>query len=208
MKQQIHPTPRDLEIFRHVGQRGVSSTAAIHRAFWAGRQMQTAQDRLDHLTTAGYLAHQVVGRRGQAHHIYALSRKAAALFSDAERRGFLIKPASGELGHLLRTGEVVDWLRATRQVTGFVHEHALRSATRQGTRRGLADAQITLDGKQTLLEIDSPHYTGQRLQQKVAELGQADRPVLWVVGSQARLKTVSQVTGGHTNIQVMLYGTD
>ena len=208
MKQQIHPTARDLEILRHIGQRGVSSTAAIHRAFWAGRQMETAQDRLDHLAAAGYLAHQVVVRRGQAQHVYALSRKAAALFSEAERRGFLLRPAAGELGHLLRTGEVVDWLRATRQVTAFVHEHALRSAIRHGARRGLADAQVTLDGIQTLLEIDSIHYTGQRLQQKVAELGQADRPVLWVVGSQARLKTVSQAAEDQTNIQVVRYGTD
>jgi hypothetical protein len=208
MKQQIHPTARDLELLRHIGQRGVSSTAAIHRAFWAGRQMQTAQDRLDLLATAGYLQHQVVIRRDQAHHVYALGRKAAALFSEAERRGFLLKPAVGELGHLLRTGEVVDWLQATRQVTGFVHEHALRSAIRHGAQRGLADAQVTLDGLQTLLEIDSIHYTGQRLRQKVADLGQADRPVLWVVGSQARLKTVSQVALDQTNIEVVLYGAD
>src|SRR5690242_12796434 len=114
MKQQIYPTARDLEIFRYVGQRGVSSTAAIHQEFWAGRQMQTAQDRLDHLAIAGYLTHQVMVRHGQAHHVYTLGRKAAALFSDAERRGFLLRPAAGELGHLLRTSEVVDWLRATR----------------------------------------------------------------------------------------------
>lgn len=208
MQHQIHPTARDVDIFRHVGQRGVSTTAAIHREFWAGRQVQTAQDRLDQLAKAGYLQHQVVVERGQARQVYALGRKAITLFSEIERRGFLTKPAAGELAHLLRTGEVLDRLRRSHQVTGFLHEHALRSATRQGTRRGLADAQVTLDGVQTLLEIDSPHYTGQRLRQKVAELGQADRPVLWVVGSQARLETVSQVAGGQANIQVVLHGTD
>jgi hypothetical protein len=206
MKQQIHPTARDLEIFRHVGQRGVSSTAAIHREFWAGRQVQTAQDRLDQLAKAGYLKHQVVTIRGQAHHVYTLGRKATALFSEVQRHSFLTRIGAGELAHLLRTGEVLDRLRRSHQVTGFVHEHALRSgAARQGKGQGLADAQVTLDGAQTLLEIDSPHYTGQRLRQKVAQLGNAGQPVLWVVGSQARLATVSQAAQGQPSIQVVLH---
>jgi hypothetical protein len=204
MKSQIHPTARDLEIFRHVGQRGVSSTVAIHRAFWVGRQLQTAQDRLDQLAKAGYLKHQVVVVRGQAQHVYALGRKAAVLFSEAEQRGFLRRIGSGELAHLLRTGEVLDALRRTHQVTGFVHEHALRSgAVRRGGQQGLADAQVTLNGTPTLLEIDSPHYTGQRLSRKVAALGQAGQPVLWVVGSQARLATVRLAAQGQPDIQVV-----
>ncbi|SRR5579871_2982128 len=202
MKPQIHPTARDLAIFRHIGERGVSSTTAIHRAFWAGRQIETAQDRLDRLARAGYLKHQVVVLRGQAHHVYALGRKAAALFSEAERRGFLLKPAPGELVHLLRTGAVLDHLRATRQVSGFLHEHGVRSAVRRGARQGLADGLVILDGAPVLLEIDSEHYTGQRLSRKVAELGNAGRPVLWAVASQARLETVRLAAQGYPSIQV------
>jgi hypothetical protein len=203
MKHHIHPTARDLEIFRQVGQLGASTTTAIHREFWAGRQLQTAQDRLDQLTKAGYLKHQVLTVQGQAQHVYSLGRQAVALFSEVERRGFLLKPAPGELAHLLRTGEVLAHLRATHQVSGFVHEHGVRSAVRRGASQGLADGQVTLDGTAVLLEIDSPHYTGQRLREKVAALSQASHPVLWVVASQARLETVSRAAANTPNIEVL-----
>jgi len=205
--KHIQVTERDREIFRYVGQRGLATTQTIHQTFWDGRTLQTAQDRLTQLTKGGYLRTATTDARGRAEQIYWLSRKATQLFSAAERASFVKgNPTQAEIGHVLTTSEVIEKLKGKYQVSHFVHERALKGELKRGASTVLADARAELDGIDYLIEIDSPHYTGQRLRRKGAGFGKAGKPTLWVVGGQARLHTVSQSVAGYANIQVVLLG--
>jgi hypothetical protein len=204
MGKYVQPTARDVALFRHIGQRGLSNTQAIHQQFWAGRKVQTCQDRLTQLVKGGYLHTAMTDARGKAEQIYWLGRKAERLFSAMERAGFVKgRPAQAEIGHVLTTGEVLEKLKQRYRVTDVTTERALKGEHKRGLSIALADGRMRLDGVEYLLEIDSPHYTGQRLRKKVAGFGKAGKPTLWVVASQARLRTVSRAAAGQANIQVV-----
>jgi hypothetical protein len=204
MAKQAVPTARDLALFRTVGERGLVNLETVHRLFWAGRTVQTCQGRLTHLVQGGYLQNTVTDARGKAEHIYWLGRKVARLFSAAERASFVQgRPAQAEIAHVLTTWDVIERLQKKYTVTSVLNERALKGVHKKGASVALADGQLCLDGVEHLLEIDSPHYTGQRLQKKMAGFAKSGIPTLWVVRGAARLNTVSQAASGCPRICVV-----
>ena len=201
---QVQPTERDRAVFRYIGERGVVNIEAIQQNFWAGRKVQTCRDRLTELVKGGYVQTATTDARGKAEQMYWLGRKAEKLFTAAERAGWVKgKPAQAEIGHVLTTREVLEQLQQKYTVTQVTNERTLKSEFKKGGSVVLADGRCCLDGVEHLLEIDSPHYTGRRLRNKVAGFAKAGKPTLWVVNSPARLRTVSHAASECTTIQVV-----
>ncbi len=193
MGNYVEPTARDRELFRLIGVRGLINLETVHRQFWEGSTAQTCQKRLTQLVQGGYLHTAITDARGRAEHIYWLNRNALHLFAAVERTEFVKgEPARAEIGHVLTTWEVVERLQKKYAVTQVTNERALKRVHKKGASAVLADGRLYLDGVEHLLEIDSPHYTGQRLQKKMAGFAKSGIPTLWVVRGATRLNTVSQ----------------
>lgn len=223
----VHPTERDRALFAHLGGRGVASLVQLHARFWPHATIQTCRDRLKLLVAGGYLHTMTTTARGASEPIFWIERKAALLFSDTVRSGFLTgQPAAAEIAHLLRTADVLDALERRHQLVRFTHEHGLKSQrargehaarhehrqhAQQGSRGAhgqVADAAVTLaqDGREMelFIEIDGAYY-GKRLASKIRALAASTRPVLWVVYSDRRLATIQRLTAAYPSLHPVLF---
>lgn len=184
---------------------------AIHRNFWKDVRIETALARIDQLARAGYLERENTDIRGRQETVYFLGRKALAEFSETERKAFYRKaPTSTEIKHVLLMGDVLDKFKS--RVVGFTNEHQLKARKALSTNARdleVPDGYVRLESAagQTFsfyIEIDGA-YHGARLKQKVAELGKANAPVVWVAFSHGRLDTIVEAAASFANIKPVLY---
>ncbi len=210
--QHIHPTERDQQIFRYLGEIGCASWDAIFRSFWPeSRSKQACKDRLAQLVAGGYLHTDVTDARGRREHIYWIGRKASLLFDEQARRGFITgPPAPSEVAHVLDMRDGLDNLKAHYRIVSFKPERTLRSEqmVSLGVMGNLGDADLVLaadDGRSVAFvwEVDGKYF-GNKLLAKAQHLGAVGRRVIWTVKSRNRLHTVASVCREYANITVLL----
>lgn len=217
-------TARDEALLRRIGQAGIAGEAQLHRDYWAGAQLRTAQDRLTQLSKAGYIERQVCDVRRPGEVVYTLTRKGRLLFDQAERpRLHVGLPAAHELKQQLIAQDAYSQVAAEIAAAGgtwgdWRGERDLRSEFRREQQaaaqagspaptREIADAEAvwtdaagtphTLD-----VEIDGQYY-GKMLRQKLARFGESGRPTLWVCASPKRAANVTAAAAQWPTIRVI-----
>lgn len=218
-------TKRDLRLLSWIGQAGIAALDQLQRHFWAGRHVQTAQDRLAQLVKMGYLHRTLCDiRRAEGEWIYSLTHQGRQQFAPQERAQLRVgQPGPGELAQQLlaqevylhlaeearaQGGELVAW-RAERDLRGAFHRLARQAERQHGAPPAweIPDAQaviVTADGstQEVDIEIDGQYY-GKMLRQKAVRFGTGGRPTLWVC-VPAREPVVRRATQPYANIRVLV----
>ncbi len=217
-------TARDRDLLHWIGQAGIATEGQIHRRYWAGKLLGTAQDRLLQLRKAGLVEQQVcdVVRPGEP--VYTLTRKGRLLFTHAERARLHVGlPAQHELKQQLVAQDAYLHLAAEVQAAGgtwgdWRGERDLRSEFRREQQAAaqsgataptweIADAQVvwtdTTGSVQTVdVEIDGQYY-GKMLARKLARFGTSGRPTVWVCASPRRTALVTKAAAAWPTIRII-----
>lgn len=217
-------TARDRELLRWIGQAGIAGEGQIHRRYWAGKRLGTAQDRLLQLRKAGLVEQQRcdVARPGET--VYTLTRKGRLLFERAERpRLHVGLPAPQEIKQQLVAQDAYIRIAAEVQAAGgtwgdWRGERELRRefrlAQQAATATGhpaptweIADAQaVWTDAAGTAcvtdIEIDGQYY-GKMLARKLARFGTSGRPTVWICDNPRRAANVTRAAAAWPTIRVI-----
>jgi DNA-binding PadR family transcriptional regulator len=208
---------------RWIGHAGIAAETQIHRGFWAGRHIVTAQDRLAQLVKAGYLERTTCDARGQEEVVYALTRLGRRQFAAAEREQLQVGlPTLKARKQQLLAQEAYLRLEAEARAAGATlhewrSERELRAAFCRAQQAAIrrqhplptweiADGQVVIveaDGliREMEVEIDGQYY-GQMLRNKAARFGAGGRPTLWVC-TASRVHAVSEAIKPYGNIHIL-----
>ncbi|MDQ2808015.1 MAG: replication-relaxation family protein [Chloroflexota bacterium] len=217
-------TTRDRELLRWIGQAGIASEGQIHRRYWAGKRLGTAQDRLLQLRKAKLVEqHRCdVARPGET--VYTLTRKGRLLFEQAERSRLHVGlPAAHEIKQQLVAQDAYIYLAAEVQAAGgtwgdWRSERELRSEFRQAQNAAtaggpsaptweIADAQaVWTDATGSVqivdVEIDGQYY-GKMLARKLARFGGSGRPTVWICDNPRRAANIARAAAAWPTIRVI-----
>ncbi len=217
-------TARDHAILHWIGQAGIASADQVARFAWAGRHLETAQNRLRRLVNAGYLQQATSDAQQPGGLVYSLTRQGWILFPRQERERLRIgPPLPYERTQQFLSQEAYLRLAAEAQIAGgtlvvWRSERELRSdmgargqvaarVEQHPTVDEIPDGQAVIanaDGTTTKLdvEIDGQYY-GRMLRQKAAHYGQGGHPTIWVCTAN-RAPIVQRATRAYPNIRVLV----
>ncbi len=207
---------RDEKLMRFIGQSGVANLNQIHKVFWEGRQVRTAQQRLAQLVKAGYLVTDFTDVRQPGEQIYGLTAKGRNEFSKLEQKTLTIGlPNRMEMEQQIEAQDVRITLEQDFGQRGFKlaewkSERRLRAVqTTQVVKEKIVDAEATFTNKQgqsenIKIEVGGKYF-GKMLTEKVKSFSSNTGTLIWATTQAHAGRVLAEIQNqGVTNISIMI----